>query len=132
MFNMLTCYIHYFFQCEVVVYFYSVCTFLSSEKYKNNLKMNFWLNHIPEKEEFGYVAKELLYKLNGHSYVVLKYVVAKQIQYKQKLYDFWKRFLFYLPRKVIILIYVVEKHNIYVLGLFLFKNKYIYKKKCYL
>ncbi len=45
-------------------------------------KMYFLLNHIPEKICNKSCCK-IVVKLNGHSYVVLKYVVAKQINRKK-------------------------------------------------
>ncbi len=49
-------------------------------KKKKNQKINFWLNHIPENILICY--KRVVVIFNGHSYVVLKYVVAKQIKCK--------------------------------------------------
>ncbi len=61
------------------------------KKKKNN---NFWLIIL-------ICYKRDVIKCNGHKYVVLKYVVEKQIICKNDITSV-KRFLFYLPRKVII------------------------------
>ncbi len=51
---------------------------------KKNLKINFWLNHIPENILICHIRVVVIF--NGHSYVVLIRVVEKQINRKKNCY----------------------------------------------